>query len=218
MFTGLIQHIGRVVSSEATTSGRAIVLDTIGWEHHAMPGQSIAVNGCCLTVAACDHAKHRLQSDVIPQTLSCTTLGNLVAGDGVNLEHAVTPTTLLGGHIVQGHVDGIGWAHRIVDQDADPGSSEWRVRIVPPAHLMACLPPQGSVCVDGVSLTIAAIGRNADGHPAAGAGWFEVALIPTTLAVTTLSRIGEDPVAVNLEADYLIRAMLHARDITGWDG
>lgn len=128
--------------------------------------------------------------DVIPETLARTTLGALRVGDRVNLEHAVTAATLMGGHFVQGHVDGVG---RVVSVKR---GEDWRVRVRIGRELRPLMIPKGSVCVDGVSLTIAAV--RADG--------FEVALIPTTLELTTLAdlRVGDD---VNIEADMLVKAV-----------
>jgi riboflavin synthase len=188
MFTGLVQHVGRIVHIEPTETGRSIEIDPAGWAHRAEPGESIAVNGACLTLVA---AAPTWRFDVVVQTLGLTTLGSLRAGDRVNLEHAAAPATLLGGHLVQGHVDGVGAAMRVAS--TQPG--EWRVRIVPPAHLMKYIVPQGSIAIDGVSLTIAA----------ADDASFDIALIPETLERTTLSGIGEEECAVNIECDYLAR-------------
>lgn len=197
MFTGLIEVTGRLDAVESTPSGASLVLAVEGWDHRPVHGESIAVNGCCLTVANRPESDQgRLRFDMIPQTLRLTALGDLKAGDIVNLEHSATPTTLLGGHLVQGHVDGVGLARRVEESDRD----EWRIRITPPAHLMDLVIPQGSITVDGVSLTIAAARDDS----------FDVTLIPTTLAKTNLGRItaGAD-IRVNLEADYLVRAVQH---------
>jgi len=188
MFTGLVQHVGRVVNVEPTEAGRSIEIDPSGWTHRAEPGASIAVNGCCLTLVA---AAPAWRFDVVFQTLGLTTLGSLRAGDRVNLEHAATPATLLGGHLVQGHVDGVGAAMRVAS--SQPG--QWRVRVVPPPRLMKYIVPQGSVAIDGVSLTIAS----------ADDASFDLALIPETLERTTLSGIGEEECAVNIECDYFAR-------------
>jgi riboflavin synthase len=158
-------------------------------------GDSICVNGVCLTVAGLGRGRawrggRALEFDVIPETLSRTTLGDLKVGDGVNLEHAVTASTLMGGHFVQGHVDGVG---RVVSVRR---GDDWRVRVRVPRELRALMIPKGSVCVDGVSLTIAAL--RTDG--------FEVALIPTTLERTTLSRLRAGD-RVNIEADMLVKAV-----------
>ncbi|MFG0329542.1 MAG: riboflavin synthase [Phycisphaerales bacterium] len=190
MFTGLIQHRGTVAAVEEVDFGRRLVLDASGWSHRPDHGESIAVNGCCLTV---NSDEGRLSFDVIAQTLRLTTLGDLSVGAGVNLEACVTPSTLLGGHLVQGHVDGVG---RIAE--VRRGSEEVVMRIEPPSGLLDYFPPRGSVAVDGVSLTLAEVDDRS----------FSVALIPTTLEETTLgeAQVGD---RVNLEADMLVKAVAH---------
>ncbi len=189
MFTGIIQHRGRILESRATSAGRSLTIATEGWEHDIQPGESIAVNGCCLTVVK----PNPLCFDVITQTLNVTTLGDLSQGDAVNLEPAVTPTTLLSGHIVQGHVDGVG-----IIRDIQTTPEDVRVRIVVPDALMDYIVPKGSVAVDGISLTLAEVVN--DG--------FVVALIPTTLELTTLGEAKVDK-RVNLEADLVVKTIIH---------
>lgn len=155
-------------------------------------GESIAVNGCCLTIADTSEPGC-LIFDVVNQTLAATTLGTLSRGDRVNLEHAVTPTTLMGGHIVQGHIDAVGTVHHV-----DQSSGAWRVRIDVPRQLMEAIVEKGSIAVDGVSLTVAA----------AGDTWFDVALIPTTLRDTTLISLTQG-MRVNLETDYLAKTVVN---------
>ncbi len=129
--------------------------------------------------------------DAIPETLSKTTLGSLRVGDRVNLEHAAIASTLLGGHIVQGHIDGVGSVATIKTD------GQWRVRVKPPRELIRYMTPKGSVSLDGVSLTLAAVGPT----------WIEVALIPTTLDKTTLAswRVGS---RVNIEADVMAKTIV----------
>lgn len=196
MFTGLIQAIGRVERLEATDAGRRLVLDAGGWPHHPEAGASIAVSGCCLTVAAPVRGG-RLVFDVVGETLAATTLGAWSVGARVNLEHAARADTLLGGHLVQGHIDGVGVASRVTD-----AGDERRVRIEPPADLVPLIPHKGSIAVDGVSLTVAGV------SDAGAPGWFEVALIPTTLGATTLGGLREGA-RVNLETDILARTVAH---------
>jgi riboflavin synthase len=131
--------------------------------------------------------------DAIPETLSKTTLGLLSEGDQVHLEHAATATTLLGGHIVQGHVDGVA---RVVGIDTTDG---WRVRLAVPSEIMVYMAPKGSVCLDGVSLTLAKVEPRE--------GWIEVALIPTTLEKTMMGGwiAGR---GVNIEADVLAKTVV----------
>lgn len=197
MFTGLIQSKGVVRSIEAVPGGQPgsvrVEVETQGWDHRPSLGDSIAVNGCCLTVAL-EPTGTVLAFDAIAETLDKTTLGSLVAGTAVNLEHAVTGSTLMGGHVVQGHVDGVGTVIGVEQSDG------WRTRIEPPTELMRYIVPKGSVTVEGVSLTIAAVDVDA--------GWFEVALIPVTLRDTTL---GETLTGtrVNLESDVTARTVVH---------
>jgi riboflavin synthase len=187
MFTGIIEELGTVAGVE--DQGDAIRL-TIHAEHvlaDASLGDSISVNGCCLTVA--ERNLDTWTADVMQETLDKTSLAGVQPGDRVNLERAVTPTTRLGGHIVQGHVDGVG---TIASRTP---SEHWEVVDVSmPAELSRYLVDKGSITVDGVSLTVVEA-RN-DG--------FTVSLIPETLARTTLgSRQPGD--RVNLEVDVLAK-------------
>lgn len=194
MFTGLVQAVGRVSAIERTGRGPMapvrLRIDPGSWGHRPALGDSICVSGVCLTVAGRGGKGRTLDFDVIPETLARTKLGGLRVGDGVNLEHAVTAATLMGGHFVQGHVDSVG---RVASVSR---GGDWRVRVRVGPELRAFMIPKGSVCVDGVSLTIAALYADA----------FEVALIPTTLELTTLVdlRPGDD---VNIEADMLVKAV-----------
>ena len=178
---------------EPSQAGTRLVIDPGAWAHGSARGDSISVSGCCLTLAQGPAGGH-LSFDAIPQTLRMTTLGALAPGDEVNLERALTAASLLGGHFVQGHIDGVGEVLGVVR------GGEHRVRIRPPEGVMRYLAPKGSVCVDGVSLTIAELDPRG--------GWFEVALIPTTLEVTTLGSLGEGS-RVNLEADMIAKTVVH---------
>ncbi len=189
MFTGIIEHQGRVAAVRPEPWGVRLEIDPCGWSHAPRDGDSIAVNGCCLTVVGTPAAGEPFRFDVIPQTLALTTVGALRAGDVVNLEHAATASTLLGGHLVQGHVDGIGEVLSV-----STAGGEWRTRIGAPGSVAPYLVERGSVAVDGVSLTLAAVGDE----------WFEVTLIPATLAKTTL-RDRAAGSRVNLEADALAK-------------
>ena len=187
MFTGIVEELGTIVALE--DQGDAIRLTVNGplVTSDAHEGDSIAVNGCCLTVVS--HHDGSFTADVMHETLAKTSLGAFEPGTRVNLERAVTPTTRLGGHIVQGHVDGTGTVI------ARTPSEHWEVvEISLPAELSRYLVDKGSITVDGVSLTVV------EAH----ADRFTVSLIPETLARTTLgSRQPGD--RVNLEVDVLAK-------------
>lgn len=194
MFTGLVQARGEVVASEPVAAGTRLVVDAASWSHRPSAGDSVCVSGVCLTAVADVGGDGRIAFDAIPETLGRTTIGGLAVGDAVNLEHSVTASTLMGGHVVQGHVDGVGTV------DAVETRGEWRVRLAVPTDLMRYAVPKGSVCVDGVSLTIAACD--------AELGWIEVALIPETLERTTLGALAAGG-RVNLEMDVLSKTIVH---------
>lgn len=192
MFTGIVEELGRVAAIE--DQGDAIRL-TIGCGtvvSDAKLGDSIAVNGVCLTVAEFDEAC--FTADVMQESLDRTSLGGLDVGAPVNLERALAANARLGGHIVQGHVDGTG---AIVSRT--PGEHWEVVRISLPDALDRYVVEKGSIAVDGTSLTVSAVGG--DG---AGEKWFEVSLIPTTLDATVLGGL---PVGarVNLEVDVVAK-------------
>ncbi|MEQ8769575.1 MAG: riboflavin synthase [Phycisphaerales bacterium] len=195
MFTGLVQAVGSVASIDPSPAGVRIRIDPGEWAHTPDVGESIAVSGCCLTLA--EPAGDTLAFDAIPETLAKTTLGDLKPGDPVNLEHAMRADALVGGHFVQGHVDGVG---EVIAVETE---GEWRVRVRPPAELMRFVAPKGSVTIAGVSLTVAALD--------AAAGWFEVALIPTTLELTTLDALAPGD-RVNLEMDMIAKTVVHHLD------
>ncbi|HET8577285.1 MAG TPA: riboflavin synthase [Methylomirabilota bacterium] len=182
MFTGLIEEVGQVVDrrgSRLVVSARAVLDD-------APVGASIAVNGVCLTVV--DRAVGRLGFDLGPETLARTTLGDLAPGEGVNLERPLRLGGSVGGHLVQGHVDGVGV---VADLMREGDAGRLRIEWQEPA-LGALLIPQGSVAVDGVSLTVAALGDHV----------FEIMLIPHTMAATTLG-VFKAGRRVNLEMDMI---------------
>jgi riboflavin synthase len=188
MFTGLIEATG-TLASLAPRGGDLrlrVACAPLPGEPLAL-GESIAVSGACLTVVA--HDAQGFEADVSNETLALTTLGSLGVGDTVNLERALLPTTRLGGHLVSGHVDGLGQIAAIAP---DARSQRWR--IAAPRALLRYVAAKGSICVDGVSLTVNAVDD---------AG-FEVNLIPHTVAHTAFarSRVGD---AVNLEVDLLAR-------------
>ena len=191
MFTGIVEELGRVVdlvrgaqSARLTVEGPLVTAD-------ATHGASIAVNGVCLTVV--EHGEGRFTVDVMAETLDRTSLGDLEPGDPVNLERAMPASGRFGGHVVQGHVDG---TSRVLART--PGDRWEVVRFGLPEQLARYLVEKGSITVDGVSLTVSAVGRDDEGD------WFEVSLIPTTLALTTLGHKGIGA-AVNLEVDVLAK-------------
>lgn len=199
VFTGLIQAVGRVTLAERSEAGLRLAVDTTGWDHTPARGDSIAVSGVCLTVAA-EPEGSALTFDAVPQTLAITTLGSIAAGDRVNLEHAARADTLMGGHVVQGHADGTAEVDRVTTPDPDP-AGEWRVGFRLPRQLARYFTPKGSVAVDGVSLTIAALETG-------DAPRFEVALIPETLERTTLAERKPGD-RVNIEADPMAKTLVH---------
>jgi len=187
MFTGIIETTGRVARVAPRDDGVRLTIETPKALRSVRLGESIALSGACMTVVRA--AGRRFAVDVSPESLRRTTLGTLAAGDVVNVERALRVGDRLGGHIVQGHVDGVGRLDAIVP---DGAWSLYRFRA--PAPVARYLVEKGSIAVDGVSLTIFGC----------RARTFTVALIPHTLAVTTLGirRPGD---SVNLEADVLMK-------------
>lgn len=204
MFTGIIEELGAVVdlqragdSARLTVRGPRVTAD-------ARHGDSIAVNGVCLTVVDDsftdddftddDVTDGSFTADVMAETLERTSLGTATPGSTVNLERATPAGGRLGGHVVQGHVDGVGEIARI-----EPGERWHSVRIALPAELAPYVAEKGSIAVDGISLTVTGVSpAEAEEH------WFSVGLIPTTLAATTLgtARVGD---RVNLEVDVIAK-------------
>ncbi len=184
MFTGIVEELGEV----RAMSARRLVVGCPTVASDAAVGDSIAVNGVCLTVI--ERAEDWLAFDLSEETVARTSLSRLLDGHAVNLERPLTLSTRLGGHLVQGHVDGVGVVSGF-DRDETNGAI---LTVKPPAELLRYIVEKGSVAVDGVSLTVASI---------AGGG-FSVALIPHTLAVTTLGGTRPEDV-VNLEVDVIAR-------------
>ena len=192
MFTGIVEELGELVGRDELTDAARLVIHGPTVTSDARHGDSIAVNGVCLTVVeVLDDG--RFSADVMRETLNRSSLGSLQVGGPVNLERAAALGSRLGGHIVQGHVDGTG---RVLTRTP---AEHWEVvRFALPAQLARYLVEKGSITVDGVSLTVSGLGRDDDGD------WFEVSLIPTTLAATTLGRAGVGG-TVNLEVDVLAK-------------
>jgi riboflavin synthase len=187
MFTGIIEELGRVESRTAHTGGARMVVASELVVSDAAAGDSIAVNGVCLT--AVDITNGSFAADLSQETLDRSTLGGLRTGSRVNLERAVTPSTRLGGHIVQGHVDARG---NFISAEKD--GEFWTVRIGFPPQIARYLVHKGSVAVEGISLTIASLG---DDH-------FDIAVIPKTWELTNLSTLKAGD-AVNLEVDVIAK-------------
>lgn len=184
MFTGIVAELGEVVRLDRT----ALTVRGKQAAAGAQPGDSVAVNGVCLTVVGT--SGDEFTTDVMQETLDRSALGALHRGDPVNLELAATVTSRLGGHIVQGHVDGVG-----VITSRTPGDAWETVRIAPRSPgLSRYVVEKGSIAVDGVSLTVVAVTDE----------WFEIGLIPTTLTLTTLGRKGVGTL-VNLEVDVIAK-------------
>lgn len=194
MFTGLIQHVGRVASLEVHPAGRRLVVDPDGWSHRPEAGESISVNGVCLTLV--EGGGPTMAFDVVHETLEKTTLGSLEKGSRVNLEHAARADTLMGGHTVQGHIDGQATV-AFVKPEGDGVRMGFRLDD-PSGEKMRAVVPKGSIAVEGVSLTIAGV------SPRERA--FEVALIPTTLEWTTLGGTSAGD-RVNIETDIIARTI-----------
>jgi riboflavin synthase len=196
MFTGLVEEMGRVIERD----GARLVVSADRVLEDTGLGSSVAVNGACLTVV--ERGPGRLRFDVGPETLARTALGDLGAGDPVNLERPMRLGGMVGGHLVQGHVDGVGVVTAFSRQaETARLTIEWRDRALAPLLI-----PQGSVAVDGVSLTVARL----------NARDFEIMIIPHTLAVTTLGALSPGR-RVNLEMDmigkYVQRILqLHTRE------
>ena len=194
MFTGLVEELGQIADIEHGAGGARIVISASIVTSDIAKGDSIAVNGVCLT--ALDVTASSFAADVSPETLDRTTIGNLAVGSRVNLERALLPTTRLGGHIMQGHVDGRG-----TFLSAESQGDFWTVKIGFLDDFARYLVHKGSVAVEGISLTIAALNQNN----------FDIAVIPKTWEMTNLSTLQPDD-PVNLEADiiakYVERMML----------
>ena len=187
MFTGIVEELGEVVAVERQTDAARFTIRGQLVTSDAGHGDSIAVNGVCLTVV--DLVDGTFTADVMAETLDRSSLGALEPGSPVNLERPVTLSARLGGHLVQGHVDGTGTVLERI-----PGEHWEVVRISLPTGLARYVVEKGSITVDGVSLTVMAVGPDA----------FSVSLIPTTLALTTLGQKGPgDP--VNLEVDIIAK-------------
>jgi len=184
MFTGIVRHVGRVTAVASAAGRRRVSIDLGSLAEGLAPGDSVAVSGACLTAAEVAGAVAAF--DVVAETLDRTTLGQLIAGSGVNLERAMLADGRLDGHIVQGHVDGTAEVADIRRGD------RWEVTFRAEPELVGAMVPKGSAAVDGVSLTLVSVDVST----------FAVALIPTTLAETTLGDLTVGR-RVNVETDVI---------------
>ncbi len=191
MFTGIVEHKGTIRDTRPVSGGRRLIIDVGPMAATCAPGASLCVSGVCLTVAGA--VGEELSFDVITETLAKSTLGSKSLGDLVNVERSLRVGDRLDGHFVQGHVDGQATVRRVASS-----AREYVIWLRPEAALTPFMIPKGSVAVDGVSLTIAAIENGA----------FSVALIPTTLEQTTLSSLTTGK-AVNIETDIITRTIVH---------
>ncbi|MEP6909032.1 MAG: riboflavin synthase [Actinomycetota bacterium] len=187
MFTGIVRERGRVAAVEGGDDARHFRIEAPGTSAQLALGDSVSVDGCCLTATAV--ANGTFSVTAVPESLSRTTLGRLEEGDEVNLETAIRAGAPLGGHYVQGHVDGVGKVASVEPQEE--GARMW---VEAPAALLRYCVEKGSIAVGGVSLTISALRDGA----------FEVALVPHTLAETTFGSL-EPGDGVNLEVDVLAK-------------
>ena len=187
MFTGIVQEIGTVESLTGDADGVHITLRAAAVAPSVGVGDSVALNGCCLTVTGVEGSL--LHFDAVPETLSRTPLGQLAPGTPVNVEPALRAGEPLGGHLIQGHVDGTG-----VVRSVEPDGEGSRIRIDAAPELVRYCVEKGSIAVDGVSLTVASVSATS----------VEIALIPHTLAATTLGRVAVGQ-RVNLEVDVLAK-------------
>ncbi len=201
MFTGIVEAVGVVAALEAHGADRRLRIDTGMLAERALSvGESMCVDGVCLT--AIDATSSEFHADVSAETLSRTTLGNLEVGDRVNLERALTPATPLGGHLVSGHVDATG---SVIERRDDARSVRFTFQA--PPELARYIAVKGSICVDGVSLTINDVANER----------FGVNIVPHTLQATTLGEFAPGQ-QVNLEVDLIARYLDRLLEARGMDG
>ncbi len=195
MFTGIVQAVGTLTKTLKTPNGLRVWIDPGEWDHVPSPGDSIANNGCCLTLVEIQDGSWVF--DAIPETIVKTTIGTWTKGHRINLERSLRVGDGLDGHQVQGHIDGVGTVLHVNEEDG------YRIRIGLTGFNMKWMVPKGSIAIDGVSLTIADLSHEDE--------WVEIALIPETLLRTNLKdRSGAD--GVNIEADVLVKTIVNTLD------
>jgi riboflavin synthase len=205
MFTGIIQKTGRIVELQRRGGSGRVLVESSAWDSPLVLGESIAVNGCCLTVAAMDGS--RMRFDVLEETFARTCLGEKRSGQRVNLERALKAGDALGGHFVTGHVDGTGRVREVRQIGRDIS-----VSIHPPRELLSGMVPKGSIALDGISLTIVELAPD----------FFSVHIIPHTIAETAIGELKSGD-AVNLETDMIgkyVQRFLQSAPASGgltWD-
>jgi riboflavin synthase len=187
MFTGIVRERGRIAALDGGSSGVRLRVEAPETAATSAVGDSVSINGCCLTVVSVEDGS--VEFDAVPETLGRSSLGGLAAGDAVNVEPALRAGEPLGGHYVQGHVDAVGRIRSI-----EPEGDGRRLWVDAPETVLRYCVEKGSVAVDGISLTVAALDERG----------FAVALVPHTLAATTLGEAKPED-AVNLEADVLAK-------------
>ena len=187
MFTGIVEDVGRVLAVDLGSAQQSLIIGTQAVLDGTIPGDSIAVNGACLTLTGLK--KDRFSVGVVPETLRRTNLGDLATGDEVNLERALQPQSRLGGHFVQGHVDGVGTVAAVI-----PESTALNVRIEAAPHLLRYVVEKGFIAVDGVSLTVTGVDERG----------FGISLVPYT-QMHVARGLREAGHRVNLEVDILAK-------------
>jgi riboflavin synthase len=195
MFTGIIEHVGRIEALEKVPAGARLRVDAGPLAASLAVSASIAVNGCCLT--AVEITGNTFAADLSAETLRRTSLGEMKPGASVNLERPLSAGKEFGGHFVQGHVDGVGRVARLA-----PEGSNWWFGVSVPASIACYIAMKGSIAIDGISLTVAGI--SGDSRPERGGCVVETAIIPFTYAHTNLQSLAPGD-AVNLEADVLAK-------------
>jgi riboflavin synthase len=196
MFTGLVEAVGEVIERKPTSGGFRLRIGS-ALAPELAPGDSIAVNGVCLTVIVAENAE--ILADIGPETARITTLGSLERGTVVNLERPLRADSRFGGHFVQGHVDAVGHVEEM-RRDAE---FHWLTVSFPP-HLAPYIVPKGSIAVDGISLTVAGLGTDR----------FDIMVVPYTMEHTNLGRIGIHE-RVNLECDMVGKYVVRAAELAG---